>query len=75
MLKVFETAAELQEAEQLTSNSVYLLPIHYSIRHERHGVYPEAKCKVFGYPDQSPFLWMVIRRNKFTRLLFALIFS
>lgn len=66
MLRVFETGNELKEAELLTSDSVFLLPIHYSIRHERLGVFPEAKCTILGYPEKSPFIWMVIRRNKFT---------
>ncbi|MCP9264111.1 ATP-dependent protease La [Dirofilaria immitis] len=52
MLRVFETADELKEAELLTSDSVFLLPIHYSIRHERLGIYPEAKCTVLGYPEK-----------------------
>ncbi|VDO15682.1 unnamed protein product [Brugia timori] len=68
MLRVFETGNELKEAELLTSDSIFLLPIHYSIRHERLGVFPEAKCTILGYPEKSPFIWMVIRRNKFTRL-------
>ncbi|VDK71050.1 unnamed protein product [Onchocerca ochengi] len=67
MLRIFETADELKEAELLTSDSIFLLPVHYSIRHERLGIYPEAKCTVLGYPEKAPFIWMVIRRNKFTR--------
>ncbi|VDN06847.1 unnamed protein product [Thelazia callipaeda] len=67
MLKVFQTSEDLEEAELLTNDSVYLLPIHYSIRHERLGIFPEAKCTVLGYPVETPFIWMVIRRNKFTR--------
>lgn len=68
MLRIFETADELKEAELLTNDSIFLLPIHYSIRHERLGIFPEAKCTILGYPEKKPFIWMVIRRNKFTRL-------
>ncbi|VDM26430.1 unnamed protein product [Toxocara canis] len=67
MLRSFVTASELSEAFDLTTGSPYLLPIHYSIRHELQGVFPEAKCSIFGYPYHNPQMWMIIRRNQFTR--------
>lgn len=69
MLRIFETVQELCEALELTTGSVYLLPIHYCIRHEVLNIFPEAKCVVFAYPEQSPRFWMVIRRNMYTRLV------
>ncbi|VDK22421.1 unnamed protein product [Anisakis simplex] len=67
MLRSFVTDAELGQALALTSNSPYLLTTHYSIRHQLSGIFPESQCSVFGYPHQDPQLWMIIRRNKFTR--------
>ncbi|MFH4980902.1 hypothetical protein AB6A40_007611 [Gnathostoma spinigerum] len=66
-MRSFETLPELREALALTSDSVYLLPIHVCLKHEIAGVYPEAKCVAYGYPSSCPQLWMLIRRNKFTR--------